>query len=381
MRGIFGPVILLPLFGCAAAPSTPTASAGQSVVAPAQSVGSLLDQGERALADDPARAASFFSRAVGAAETQDEFRRAYGGLGRAQEALGDYEAASRAYDGFLKHEPEPADRSEALARRGAIEAELGLWDESAATYAEVAESKGLPAPAQVEALTREGFALFQLGDLDEADEVLARADTIYEEQRDAERFDTFYFVGMARFYRGGVQHRRFRDVEIALPETRMTEGFNRKLELLTKAQELYNEAIRAKHVFWVSAAGYQLGSLFEEFYDSLMHAPVPQWLDEGQREVYYEELKSQLRPVVDKAIWVFEKNLETAQRLGYDNDFVDRTREQLAQLQTLLMSDDAHLGKPHPRLAPAHARPIGPEGGEGQGAAAEPLFVPAPTPL
>jgi len=121
----------------------------------------------------------------------------------------------------------------------------------------------------------------------------------------------------------------------------MAKAFKRKLELLDQAQDAYNHTIEARHMFWVSASGYQLGSLFAEFYDAIMIAPVPEYLDDRQRTIYYEELKKQLRPVIDKAVWVFEKNLETARRLGYESDFVDATEEKLGHLQSVLLSDEA----------------------------------------
>ncbi|MCY1012122.1 hypothetical protein OV079_42560 [Nannocystis pusilla] len=117
----------------------------------------------------------------------------------------------------------------------------------------------------------------------------------------------------------------------------------------------------------------------------MMHAPVPDWLDDKQRQVYYEELKSQLRPVVNKAIWVFEKNLATARRLGYESEFTAQTEAKLSELQAVLLAGDTTLGKPHPPLAPEARPEIG--AGEIASAAGEPspvdrkLFVPELTPL
>lgn len=97
--------------------------------------------------------------------------------------------------------------------------------------------------------------------------------------------------------------------------------------------------------------------------------------------------------MVTKAIWVFEKNLETARRLGYESEFIARTEEKLGHLQAVMLSDDVALGQPHPRLSD----PGGPNGlderdGEaaaldapaagGQASASDrKLFVPRPTPL
>jgi hypothetical protein len=226
---------------------------------------------------------------------------------------------------------------------------------------------------------------------DDAELVLRRADEVFEAAQagDTERFGTYYFVGMARFYRGAILHRKFRDVTIVLPEKVMAERFEKKLALLDQAQDAYNHTIKAKHMFWVSAAGFQLGHLFSELYDALMYAPVPTWLDAKQRTVYYEELKKQLRPVIDKAVWVLDKNLQTARRLGYDSEFIERTEAKLGHLQAVLLTDAELHGKPHPRLVPETRSEIGrppeappPDAPDAELPAADrKLFVPEPTPL
>jgi len=327
----------------------------------------LVAEAEDALVGGaPARAVALFSRALGAAADSEAdgavVGRAYLGLARAHERQGDCSGAIRAYAGYAA-QLGPTDQSrEVHMRRGACEAELERWERSALSYAAadaLAQAEGALPSVRVEILARRGFALFQLEQFDEAVVALDEADAVYEAAMadDTERFDTYYFVGMARFYRAAVWHRRFRSLEIRPGQREMAADFERKLELLTQAQDAYNHTIRAKHVFWVSASGYQLGSLFEEFYDALMYAPVPEWLTDAQRVTYYEELKKQLRPVVNKAIWVFEKNLETARRLGYENPFIEKTEAQLARLQGVLLAGDSGLGQPHPRLAPLETRP------------------------
>lgn len=351
-----------------------------------------LAEAEAALAGgDAARAVALFGRVLASpALPAERAAPAWIGLAQAHEKLRDCIAAIRAYEAYLGRFPAGDHAVGARARRGACEAELEQWEQSAATYHAIAEDAELLPSARVEALAREGYALFMLDRMDEADARLAEADAIHEravEDR-SERFASTEFVGMARFYRAAILHRRFRDIEIRLPESAMQAAFTAKLELLVKAQDAYNHAIAAKHMFWVSAAGYQLGHLFSELYDALMYAPVPEWLDARQREVYFEEIKKQARPVVTKAIWVFEKNLETARRLGYESEFIARTEEKLGHLQAVMLSDDVALGQPHPRLVADdgpgadEAAAIEAPATEGQGSASDrKLFVPRPTPL
>jgi hypothetical protein len=113
---------------------------------------------------------------------------------------------------------------------------------------------------------------------------------------------------------------------------------------------------------------------------------VPGWLEARQRKIYYEELKKQLRPAVNKAVWVFEKNLETARRLGYESPFIGRTEVKLSALQAVLLAGDETWGRPHPRLVPeALAELAPPEDGPGTrdelDAMNRKLFVPTPTTL
>ena len=405
-----GPLLLLGLslalpmgsVGCVGATATgPSPDAPMFASDPVQaSVGEAagdpsgwLRDAEQALSDEqPARAAALFARYLGRAGQSGELgpqaAAAYRGLARAHEQLGDFDAAIRAYDGFLTRFSADPEAIRMLARRGACEAEIGQWERSAHSYAQVLELGGetLIPSQKVEALARQGYALFQLGDHEGADTILAEADAIYLTATESgqERFSDTYFVGLARFYRAAILHLAFRAAPIRLPEAQMAKDFEAKLALLDQAQDAYNDVVRAKHMYWVSAAGYQLGSLFEEFYDAVMHAPVPEWLDEAQRRTYYTTLEEQLRPVVDKAVWVFEKNLETARMYGYDSEFIARTEAQLAQLQAILLGR-SDPGAPVPRLAPIEARAeLEPDQAIAQEllpAVERKLFVPMPTSL
>lgn len=389
------------LAGCAsksgAAPSNaPTSTTSEAPSAESSTAVrdplSLLVAAEDALgADDPARAVALFGRFLATdSDDVDGLARAYRGLGRAHERLRDFQGAIVAYETYLSRFATGGAAADVWGRKGACEAELERWEASARSFRRMREAGELLPSARIEALAREGFALFSLDRFDAADEVLAEADAVYERamREDAERFSTYYFIGMARFYRAAIVHRRFRDVEIELPEKVMAKSFKKKLDLLVRAQDAYRHTIEAKHVFWVSAAGYQLGHMFGEFYDALMYAPVPKWLDERQRHIYYEELEKQLRPVIGKAIWVFEKNIETARRLGYENPFIERTEAKLAHLQSVLLSDEDNLGQPRPRLTKETDEAVGPDvegtpaaGNDEVRAADRKLFVPEPTPL
>jgi tetratricopeptide (TPR) repeat protein len=373
--------------------ATPAASRAEAATPGRGTARDTLAGAEEALQlDDPARAVALLGRWLGTASgtVTAERRRAFLLLAEAHERLRDCAGAIRALDAALQGSDglEPATRASALMRRGACEAELAQWERSAASFRAARSGAELDPSAAVECHAREGFALFQLDRFDEAGATLQEGEQVYvaAEAEARERFATYYFVGMSRFYRAAIAHRRFREVRIRIPKAEMTADYEAKLQLLVAAQDAYRETIRARHVFWVSAAGYQMGRLFGEFYDAVMYAPVPTWLDARGRRIYYEELRKQLRPVIEKAIWVFEKNLETARRLGYDNEFVRLSQEKLAHLRGIVLAPEAgELGHPHPRLVPESLEEVGPlaQDDEGRPLAAvdRKLFVPRPTPL
>jgi tetratricopeptide (TPR) repeat protein len=252
--------------------------------------------------------------------------------------LRDHAAAARVHASLLSREDlDVATRISVCFAKGALEAELGQWEASAADYARALELDPPEPSRRVEALVRRGFALFQLDRLDEARAVLADADRVWSDsQRDgSERFPSLYFVAMGRFYQAAVLHRRFLDAPIRLPMAQMKADFDRKLELLDAAQRAYNETIAVKHPYWVSAAGYQLGELFERFYVDVSRSPVPVELDAAALRTYERELDAQLRPAIEKAMWVHEQNLAAARRLGYATAFVERSERALARLRSV----------------------------------------------
>ncbi len=68
------------------------------------------------------------------------------------------------------------------------------------------------------------------------------------------------------------------------PRSRWPQDMDDKARLLLSAQRQYIETIKLGNPQWASASGYQVGSLYEEFYDSFVHAPVPpELMGDGQR--------------------------------------------------------------------------------------------------
>ena len=112
-----------------------------------------------------------------------------------------------------------------------------------------------------------------------------------------------------------------------------------KAELLLSAQGHYLRAIRVGHARWATASGAQIGALYENFYQQLLAAPPPTELNAEEVEIYRQEARKKIRILLSKAINVYERTLEAAERTGEANPFVERARENLKRMKDLLLAE------------------------------------------
>ncbi len=183
---------------------------------------------------------------------------------------------------------------------------MGNWPTSATTFAQILERKDLNADDKIEAMGRRGFAQFQLKDLDTAERTFQSAIYFFNSIASEERLDTDFYLGLVRYHLGEIPHERFRAIPLRLPEKQMGIDMEDKARLLLAAQRQYIETIKIGNPQWAAASGYQIGSLYEEFYDAFIHAPIPDQLlgeaNQEKREVYYEELRKRIRILLEKSL-------------------------------------------------------------------------------
>ena len=274
--------------------------------------------------------------------------------GLAYESLDDYKTAADRYRAAADKAPDSQDGLDARYKLGACLAELGNWPASREVYARLLEHKDLPLGDRMEAATRKGYAEFKLGDLATAERTFNHAIDDFGAHETEERLDTNFFVGMAQYHLGLIAHERYKQAQVHLPEKRMAEELEAKAGLLLDAQARYVKAIRVKNPDWAAAAGFQIGALYRDFYDSMINAPLPDPVkaDAELREVYFEELKKKIRPLLEKALRTQENVVLMAERTGVMNDFVKKSNTEMDALRRLL----APQGHPEER-APLPAPP------------------------
>jgi tetratricopeptide (TPR) repeat protein len=287
----------------------------------------------------------------------------------------DWPAAVQAFKAMVEKYPAHADAKDGFFQLGACYAELSNWPASGEVFVRLLERQDLTADDRVEAMARRGFAQFSLGDLDAAEKTF-RGTLAYKQRIETEeRLATDFYLAFSQYHLGEIDHQRFRGVTLRLPDTLMDRALDQKASLLLQAQRAYIDTIKYGNPAWASAAGFQVGSLYEELYESFMQAPTPANLEADARQVYREELHKKIRVLLEKSVRWYHENLLMIERLGVNTDWAEKSKLGYAKLMRLLdptaKADDPVPGRapapaplaptPPPRPA-APGRPEGPDG-------------------
>jgi TolA-binding protein len=257
-------------------------------------------------------------------------------MGLAEIGKKDWPAAIDSFKTLVDKYPSHADAKDSLFQLGACYAEQGNWPASAEVFARVLERSDLNADDRIEAIARRGFAQFNLNDLDTAEKTFRAAMTFKQKIETEERLSTDFYLAFSQYHIGQIFHLRFRKAELRLPEAQLDRDLEEKAHLLLTAQRAYIDTIKFGNPGWASAAGFQVGSLYEELYDAFMSVPVPPELDTEAKQVYQEELNKKIRILLEKSLRWQRENLLMIERLGVTTDWAEKSKLAYVKLLKLL---------------------------------------------
>ena len=297
--------------------------------------------------------------------------------GQAAFAAEDYGSAARAFGRIADLHPGSRHRTAALYNAGLSHQKLQQWEDAYARFSElsdpargqgerldaafrVAEAlyhldryadaakvlqvlvarQDLPAGRALEAQVQLGICQLETGDRDTAEATLRRAAERFAALPDRTEVDD-YFPAQAEFFLGEVYRLHYEDLKLDPTKgtEKMSEDLEYKAQLLLSAQGHYLRAIRIGNHYWATASGAQVGGLYESLYTHLAQSEDPPGLDAEAAQAYRQELRRKIRILLTKSIDVYERTLETAERIGSKSAFVDRTRESLAKVKQWLLAD------------------------------------------
>jgi tetratricopeptide (TPR) repeat protein len=278
--------------------------------------------------------------------------------GLALEAQHDIDAAIARYKRItIEHRSETNDVLDAWYRMGLVFSDAKNYAAAADIYAQILTRKDLTLPDRVEAMARRGVAQFAQKDWIASERTFRETLAWYRAHENEERLDNDFFLAQAAYYLGEVAHEQYRSLPVRLPEKQLAKDLEAKARLLLVAQSRFIDAMKVNHVEWATAAGFQIGELYREFYDDIVSAPVPPELKGEARDVYRDEVKKQVKTLLQKAISIHEKNVLMAERLGEDNQWVHRSNQQMEQLRKLLLPGPVTAPEPDSEPGKAVTQP------------------------
>jgi TolA-binding protein len=270
--------------------------------------------------------------------------------GLCHEWLGEFAPATKRYKELIRRFGHTKEAVDAGFRLGGCYAELHNWPASAQVFATLLLRQDLSASDRIEATARKGLAHFRLGDHRSCKSTLQSAIQYSKKIETVERLDTDFFLAMAHYYLAAIPHVDFRKVKVE--RTKFAQTLDEKARLLLLSQARYIRTIKVKNPYWATAAGFQIGSLYREFYRVLV-TTLPDFSKAAARnakkagitaeqartqlvQVYMEEVHKAVKPLLSKAIRVFEKNVLMAERVGVRSNWVGKSKRQVQDLKHLL---------------------------------------------
>ncbi|MCP3101084.1 tetratricopeptide repeat protein [Myxococcus sp. K15C18031901] len=338
--------------GTAARPEAPAAAAPQEIRFDAVTVTADLEldklNDEELFAaatsffaeNDFKQAARYFGRIADFHPDSVHRRAALYNAGLAHQRLKEWEEAWHRFSELSDPEKGQGDALDAAFRVAETQYHLERYDDAVRLLATVAARRDIPVNRRVEAQVQQGICELEAGQTDTAEETLRKALTTYEALADKDEVDD-YFPAQAHFFMGELYRLHYEGVKLepAQGADKLAQDLNYKAELLLSAQGHYLRSIRVGNGYWATAAGSQIGAMYEDLYHHMVNSPAPSELNAEEAQVYRQELRKKIRVLLTKSINIYERTLETAERIGSQSAFVDRTRESLAKVKALLLAD------------------------------------------
>lgn len=262
--------------------------------------------------------------------------------GVAHEALGDWAGAVLRYEATMDPEHGQGDRLDAAWRAAAARYHLEDWPAAIALLERIVAREDLTTPDRLRALAHLGVCRLEAGEAGPAEARLREALKLYRDRLDEERLEDYY-PAQAQFFLAEIYRLHFEAVKLAAVDDleKLGGDLEYKAQLLLSAQGHYLRTIRMGNAHWAVAAGQRVGGLYEGLYHEMTTAPVPEGFDEEQAALYRGMLRRKVRVLVQKAISIYERTLSTAERIGVEGTFRERTRESLDRMKQVLLVDAA----------------------------------------
>lgn len=261
-------------------------------------------------------------------------------VGVVYENLGDVIAAIAAYHSAVARVSRGPESMQAHLRAAGLEAEHGDWPAAERTLREIEGRDDLTFADRIELSARLGYVLLEQGRVAASRAALESAVAAW---RRAPHVDDPYFIAMAHYYLGELEHRTFVAMSLRSADDLLKADLDAKEALASRAYDAWKDALELRSPYWSVAAGYRMSQVFAELWEVAVHAPYPDGLSREARQQYEREVRDRVRRHLFTALDGHQMNLQLAAAYGVDNPWNRASRLKIDEI-TAILAGDARRG-------------------------------------
>lgn len=256
------------------------------------------------------------------------------------QVLGDFAPAAERYASLRARYASSEDVQDASFQLAEVLVQLERWPEALALADELLAREILDPAERLEAMARRGQALLGLGHPEEAETYARNALAYFRTRQRDEAIGDEFFAAACNYV--VAESLRVRAQALAFPADPegQKDALLGRAQLLVEAQREYFNTIQFQNLdnlYWAAASGYRIGKMYDEFWHAIMNAPLPSGLPQDGESVYREELAKFVKPLIRHAIRYWEMTLMMIERAGMKTDWTARANADLARVRSLML--------------------------------------------
>jgi TolA-binding protein len=314
----------------------------------------LLDQAQAEIdAGRPLRAIAALDRLAREFPSSPLAPSAMFNIGRLHEEQADLVQAIAAYRDLVARYPTGQESRDGHLRIAGLEAEHRQWAEAERTLAEILARNDLTHADRLEAQARLGYVQLEAGDRAAARASLEAAIATW---RKAQRIDDPYYIAMAHFYLGELEHRAFTELPLRPGDEQLKADLTAREAVAARAYDHWKDALVQNDPYWATAAGYSMSQIFVELWESAVRAPFPEGLSVEARPYYVTEVHERVRRHLQTALDGHQMNVKLAAAYRVENAWSRASALRAGEILGIL-AREARGEAVVPPVASASARP------------------------
>jgi len=189
---------------------------------------------------------------------------------------------------------------------------------------------------------RKAEATIMLGNLEEGLKIVKYK--IYQIKKGKQKSDLFYVpeYAMAQYILGKSYSYKFNSIKLEESIESLTE----KCSLILEAQQHYINAIKIGIMYWTNASAFEIAKLYTDLYSEMGLRPIPEGLNEEEREIYTCELWKKISGLLRKARKTLKKSMHVAKDLNINNEYTEKSFKMLMEIDNIYNRKEKYCENP-----------------------------------